>query len=319
MELLEDNLALIAGVANDKSIAWAIAQAVHLQGARVVMSYQNDALGKRVIPLAESIGARAIPCDFTKSEEVDALFMRIAEMEIPLRYAVHSIAFSKKEELNGNFLDVSDENFDVTMRVSCLSFITMVKHCASFMLDNYKVSGERGSIVGLTYGASERPHPHYNIMSVAKAALGSAMRNAAFQLGPDGIRTNLVSPSPEDTLSARGIKGFRHIGRWADGMSMLGRRVTLEEIAETVVFLLSGWASGITAQTIMVDGGASVSGMPPLRHARIIGQDMMAIADEVEGVRPSTSRGQYLDHSGEVEGEGDDVVDELKGSSTPGA
>jgi enoyl-[acyl-carrier protein] reductase I len=279
MGLLKRGLTLIAGVANEKSICWPIAEQAAAEGAVVMLSY-HPSMEKRVLPLAARIGATACSCDFTDNEQIQALFGKIKGLETPLRYAVHVIAFSDGGELRGDFLDVSDENFINTMRISCGSFITMARECAKLMRANEEVGGEKGSLIGLTYAASHRPHPHYNIMSVAKAALESAMMNAAFQLGKEKIRVNMLSPSPEDTLSARGVKDFRDIGKWAEGMSMLGRRVTLEEIAKTAVFLLSDWASGITGQTIMVDGGASVSGMPPLTYSRTMGEGRLAIADE---------------------------------------
>lgn len=312
MSLLRSGaLALVVGVANQSSIAWAIAQRLRSEGATVVLSYQNERFGKKVLPLAEKLGAEALQCDFTNPDQVDRLFDEIQMMDEPLRYAVHSIAFSDTEQLKGDFLEVTEENFRMTMNVSCFSFITMARNCARLMMENDKsLIGEKGSIIGLTYAASQRPHPHYNVMSVAKAALESAMRTAAFQVGPLGIRVNMLSPSPEDTLSARGIGDFRLIGKWAEGMSMLGRRVTPSEIGTAAAFLLSEYASGITAQTIMVDGGASVSGMPPLPHVRIIADSMSAIASEAEKERPGhfpvnhetpSPEGPMLDHTGQAE------------------
>jgi enoyl-[acyl-carrier protein] reductase I len=306
--------ALITGVANDKSIAWAIAQAAHAAGADIVMPYQDERLAKRVRPLADSIGARTIQCDFTDKAEVDGLFEKLADGRLggPLRYAVHAIAFSDKEELNGRFLDTSLENFLKTMRVSCFSFMDMARRCQDLMKKN-SCDGDRGSILALTYYASHRPHPHYNVMGVAKAALESAVQQAAYELGEFGIRANALSPSPVDTLSARGIGGFRSIGAWAEGMSMLGRRATLKEIANAAAFYLSRQSSAITGQVAMIDGGASVSGMPPVRHARKIGEDLLGIAGKAEG-GPSRARqsgsdgpslrdisGEYLTNDGEPE------------------
>jgi len=272
-----DNLAgtthAVFGVANQRSIAWSIAQKLRENGARIILACHPD-LASRVQRLADATGMDdVIPCDVESPEQVEECFRLLARQVEALNGVVHSIAFSDKNELQGRFIDTSAENFRRTMHISCYSFIEIARRSAELMQGG-------GSILTLTFDAS-RPWPHYNVMGPAKAALETSLRYAAADLGEFDIRVNAISASPEDTLSARGIKHFRVIGDWAEGMSPLGRRATLEEIANEAVYLLGSGSTGVTGQIRFVDCGSSITNLPPVRNAAKIHSAMGRVLDIV--------------------------------------
>ena len=253
--LMAGKRGLIMGVANDKSLGWGIARACAEQGAELAFSYQGDALGKRVKPLADSIGAELVlPCDVTDAPSIDALFGELAAKWGRLDFLVHAIGFSDKNELRGRYVDTSAENFRLTMDVSVFSF-TAVAQRAEKLMD------QGGSMLTLTYYGAERVMPHYNVMGVAKAALEASVRYMAMDLGPRGIRVNALSAGPIKTLAASGIGDFRYILKWNELNSPLRRNVTTEDVGKAGLYLLSDLASGVTGETHHVDAGYHVVGM----------------------------------------------------------
>jgi enoyl-[acyl-carrier protein] reductase I len=272
---LENKRFAVFGVANDKSICWPIVEKLCSSGALVTL-VSHPVNEKRVRKLAttnERIG-EPLWCDVEDVESLTACFAHLAHH----RYhgMVHGIAFSNAQELEGRFVDTSAANFAKTMHVSVFSLVELAKRMESLL--------EPGSsIITLSFDASRGTYPNYNVMGIAKGALETAARYLARDLGERAIRVNVVSPSPEDTLSARGISNFRRIGDFAEAMSPLGRRATLEEVAHTAVFLLSPQSSGINGQTVLVDCGASTTIMPPPRHARKMATAMSIIASLHEG------------------------------------
>ncbi len=246
---------LVMGVANDRSIAWGIAKAVHDQGARLAFTYQGEALEKRVRPLAESLGAPLVlPCDVSSDESLDSVFARLAEVWGKLDFLVHAIAFSDKEELKGKYLDTSRKNFAQTLDISCFSFTAIAQRAASLMPAG-------GSLLTLSYFGAERVMPHYNVMGVAKAALESSVRYLAADLGPRDIRVNAISAGPIKTLAASGIGDFRHILKWNELNAPLGRNVSIEDVGGAGLYLLSDLARGVTGEIHHVDSGYHLVGM----------------------------------------------------------
>jgi len=253
--LMADKRGLVMGVANDRSLAWGIANAVHGQGAELAFSYQGDALKKRVEPLAEKIGSDMVyPCDVTDPASMDALFASVKERWGKLDFLVHAIAFSDKEELKGQYIDTTPENFASTMNISCYSFTALAQRARLLMTDG-------GSLLTLTYFGAERVMPHYNVMGVAKAALESSVRYLAEDLGKDNIRVNAISAGPMKTLAASGIGDFRYILKWNEYNSPLRRNVTLGDIGGAGTYLLSDLSSGVTGETHHVDCGYNIVGM----------------------------------------------------------
>ena len=243
------------GVANNKSLAWGITQAVAAQGAELAFTYQGEALQKRVTPLAESIGSDMVmPCDVTDVSSIDATFDRIEKEWGELDFVVHAIAYSDKRELTGKYVDTSLENFAMTMNISCYSFTAVAQRAAKLMNNG-------GSLVTLTYAGSERVMPHYNVMGVAKAALETSVMYLAADLGDRNIRVNAISAGPVKTLAASGIGDFRYILKWNEYNSPLRRNTTIEDVGGAGVFLLSDLGSGTTGETIHVDSGYHVVGM----------------------------------------------------------
>ncbi|MEO5335598.1 MAG: enoyl-ACP reductase FabI [Magnetospirillum sp. WYHS-4] len=255
MPLMAGKKGLIMGVANDRSIAWGIARAVHAQGADLAFTYQGEALQKRVKPLAESLGCDLVmPCDVTDAGSLDAVFDAIAERWGRLDFLVHAIAYSDKEQLKGRYLDTTPDNFAMTMNISCYSFTSVCQRAERLMT-------EGGSLLTLTYLGAEKVTPHYNVMGVAKAALEASVRYLAEDLGKQGIRVNAMSAGPMRTLAAAGIGDFRYILKWNEYNSPLRRNITLDDVGGAGLYLLSGLSSGVTGEVHHVDSGYHVVGM----------------------------------------------------------
>lgn len=246
---------LIMGVANDRSIAWAIAKACAEAGAELAFTYQGDALKKRVIPLAESVGSDIVlPCDVTDTDSMNAVFAELESKWGKLDFFLHAIAYADKAELKGRYVDTSFENFQMSLNISCYSFTALVQRAEKMMTDG-------GSMATLTYYGAEKVMPHYNIMGVAKAALEASVRYMAMDLGPKAIRVNAISAGPIKTLAASGIGDFRYILKWNEYNSPLRRNVGLDEVGQTGLYLLSGMGSGVTGEVHHVDCGYHVVGM----------------------------------------------------------
>ncbi len=253
--LMEGKRGLIMGVANDRSIAWGIAKAAHQHGAELAFTYQGDALKKRVVPLAESVGSDAVlPCDVTDTASVDGVFADLEQRWGKLDFLVHAIAYSDKEELKGGYIDTSPENFQQTMNISCYSFTAICQRARKLMTDG-------GSLLTLTYFGAERVMPHYNVMGVAKAALETSVRYLAEDLGKENIRVNSMSAGPMKTLAASGIGDFRYILKWNEYNSPLRRNVDMDDIGGAGLYLLSDLSSGVTGETHHVDCGYNIVGM----------------------------------------------------------
>ena len=253
--LMAGKRGLIMGVANDKSIAWGIAQACRDQGAELAFTYQGDALKKRVDPLAASIGCDIVlPCDVTDDASMDAVFAELQEKWGRLDFLLHAIAYADKNELKGRYVDTTAGNFARSMHISCYSF-TAVAQRAEKMMD------QGGSMLTLTYYGAEKVMPHYNVMGVAKAALETSVRYMAMDLGPRNIRVNSLSAGPIKTLAASGIGDFRYILRWNELNSPLRRNVSQEDIGKSGLYLLSDLSSGVTGECHHVDCGYHVVGM----------------------------------------------------------
>jgi enoyl-[acyl-carrier protein] reductase I len=254
-QLMTGKRGLVMGVANDRSIAWGIAQAVAAQGAELAFTYQGEALGKRVIPLAKSLNCDfVVPCDVTDDASIDAVFAEIGKRWGKMDFLVHAIAFSDREELKGKYLNTSRGNFALTLDVSCYSFTAVCQRAAKLMPDG-------GSMLTLTYFGAERVMPHYNVMGVAKAALEASVRYLAADLGGRNIRVNAISAGPIKTLAASGIGDFRYILRWNQLNAPLKRNVTIEDVGGAGVFLLSDLGAGVTGEVQHVDAGYHVVGM----------------------------------------------------------
>jgi len=253
--ILSGKRGLVMGVANDRSIAWAIARTCAEHGAEMAFTYQGDALKKRVVPLAASVGSdMVLPCDVTDMASVDGVFEAIEEKWGKLDFIVHAIAFSDKAELKGRYVDTSMENFDKTMNISCYSFTAIAQRAEKLMTDG-------GSMVTLTYYGAERVMPHYNVMGVAKAALEASVRYMAMDLGPKNIRVNALSAGPMKTLAASGIGDFRYILKWNEYNSPLRRNVSQDDVGRAGFYLVSDLSSGVTGETHHVDCGYHVVGM----------------------------------------------------------
>ena len=246
---------IVMGVANDRSIAWGIADAIAKQGAEIAFTYQGEALQKRVAPLAESVGSDiVIPCDVSSDEAIDNTFNLLKEKWDSIDFLVHAIAYSDKEELKGEYVDTTRENFYKTMDISVYSFTAVAQRAAAMMPDG-------GSMITLTYYGAEKVMPHYNVMGVAKAALESSVRYLAADLGDSKIRVNSLSAGPIKTLAASGIGDFRYILKWNQYNSPLRRNVTLDDVGGCGVYLLSDLSAGVTGETHHVDCGYHVVGM----------------------------------------------------------
>lgn len=256
MGLFENKKAVIFGVANDKSIAWAIAQHLHREGADLAFTYASDPFRERVEPLAASIGSQLVlPCDVTKDDEMDAVFKRLGEEWGCLDVLVHSLAFANKDELKGRFADTSREGFMLAMNVSAFSLVALSRRALPLM------AGRDGSILTLSYYGAEKVFPNYNVMGVAKAALESTVQYLAADLGKDGVRVNAISAGPIRTLAAMGIGDFREILNHVQSRSPLNKNVTADEVGKTALYLCGDLASGVTGEVVHVDAGYHIIGM----------------------------------------------------------
>jgi enoyl-[acyl-carrier protein] reductase I len=255
MPLMAGKQGLIMGVANERSIAWGIAKALHAHGAALAFTYQGEALGRRVRPLAESLdGDFVLEADVTSEESLDTVFAAVSRRWERLDFVVHAIAFSDKDELKGKYIETTRGNFLRTLEISCYSFTDVCRRAASLMTAG-------GSLLTLTYSGAERVMPHYNVMGVAKAALEASVRYLAVDLGGDNIRVNAISAGPIKTLAASGIGDFRYILKWNQLNSPLKRNVTIEDIGGAGLYLLSDLSAGVSGEVHHVDCGYHVVGM----------------------------------------------------------
>jgi len=253
--IMQGKRGLVMGIANNRSIAWGIAKAVAEAGAEIALTYQGDLMKKRVEPLAAELGGLvAGHCDVTDPASMDAIFQFVQEKWGGLDFLVHAIAFSDKGELTGRYLDTSQDNFTRTMQISCYSLTALAQRAEPLMAGG-------GSILTLTYYGAERVMPHYNVMGVAKAALEASVRYLAVDLGPAGIRVNAISAGPIKTLASSGIGDFRYILKWNEYNAPLKRTVSINEVGQSALYLLSDMGSAVTGEVHHVDAGFHVVGM----------------------------------------------------------
>jgi len=253
--LMAGKRGVILGVANNRSIAWGIAKALVAEGAEIALTYQGEALKKRVEPLAAELGATVVGhCDVTDLETVDNVFAEVGRLWDKIDFVVHAIAFSDKDELTGRYVDTTRDNFLRTMDISVFSLTAVAKRAEPLM-------AEGGSILTLTYYGAEKVMPHYNVMGVAKAALEASVRYLAVDLGSNNIRVNAISAGPIKTLAASGIGDFRYILKWNEYNAPLKRVVTIEEVGDSALYLLSRLSRGVTGEVLHVDSGYHVVGM----------------------------------------------------------
>ncbi|CAA0085789.1 Enoyl-[acyl-carrier-protein] reductase [NADH] FabI [Starkeya nomas] len=256
MSLMQGKRGLIMGVANDHSIAWGIAKTLAAQGAELAFTYQGEALGRRVKPLAESLGSDTmLACDVEDLDSVDAVFAALKEKWGGIDFLVHAIGFSDKNELKGRYADTTRANFTRTMVISCFSFTELAKRAAALM-------PEGGSLITLTYGGSTRVMPNYNVMGVAKAALEASVRYLAADYGPQGVRVNAISAGPIRTLAGAGIADARLMFNYQKRNAPLRRTVTIDEVGGAALYLLSDLSSGVTGEVHFVDSGYNIISMP---------------------------------------------------------
>ena len=271
--LMSGKKGLIMGVANERSIAWGIAKAVHAHGGELGFTYQGEALERRVRPLAESVDSEVVlPCDVTDDSSIDKVFEGIAERWGKLDFLVHAIAFADKDELKGKYVNTSRDNFIRSLDVSCYSFTAIAQRAAPLM-------NPGGSLVTLTYYGAERVMPHYNVMGVAKAALEASVRYLAVDLGGAEVRVNAISAGPIKTLAASGIGDFRYILKWNEYNSPLRRNVTIDQVGSAALYLLSDLSSGVTGEIHHVDSGYHTVGMMATDAAP-------ELAELLQGFRP---------------------------------
>ncbi len=260
--LMQGKRGLIMGVANDHSIAWGIAKALADQGAELAFTYQGDAIGRRVKPLAESVGGKIVlPCDVEETASLDSVFAQLKKQWGTMDFLVHAIGFSDKNELKGRYADTTRENFKRTMVISCFSFTEAAKRAAAMMPDG-------GSMITLTYNGGDRAMPNYNVMGVAKAALEASVRYLAVDFGPQNIRVNAISAGPIRTLAGAGINDARFMFAFQQKHSPLGRGVSLEELGGSALYLLSDLSTGVTGEIHYVDSGYNVISMPRTEEMR---------------------------------------------------
>jgi enoyl-[acyl-carrier protein] reductase I len=253
--LMRGKRGLIMGVANNRSIAWGIAKAVRAQGADLALTYQGDALKKRVEPLAAEIGGVVVGhCDVTDGATIDAVFSAVQSVWGSLDFLVHAIAYSDRDQLDGRYVDTTQDNFSKTMLVSCFSFTALAQRAEKMMPNG-------GSLVTLTYYGAEKWLPHYNVMGIAKAGLEASVRYLAADLGTKNIRVNAISAGPIKTLAASGIGDFRYILKWTEHNAPLRRGVNADEVGDAAVYLLSDLSRGVTGEVHHVDAGYHIVGM----------------------------------------------------------
>jgi enoyl-[acyl-carrier protein] reductase I len=256
MKLLDGKKAAIFGVANDRSIAWAISEAFHAAGAQLAFTYAGEALEKRVRPLAESIGSKVVlPCDVSKDEEIEKVFTILKQEWGGLDILVHAVAFANKEDLSRPYVQTSRQGFHLATDVSAYSLVALARHAAPLMAER------KASMLTMTYMGSEKVIPHYNVMGVAKAALEASVRYLAHDLGPQGIRVNAISAGPIRTLAAAGISGFKDMLHYVGERAPLKRNIDAEEVGKTALFLCSDLGSAITGEVMHVDAGYNIMGM----------------------------------------------------------
>ena len=256
MGLLDGKKAVIFGVANERSIAWAISEALHKEGAELAFTYAGEILEKRVRPLAEGIGAKIIlPCDVTKDDDIEQVFQTLKQAWSGLDILIHAVAFAAKEDLSNPFVQTSRQGFHLALDVSAYSLVALTRHAAALM------EGRGGSVLTMTYLGSEKVIPNYNVMGVAKAALEASVRYLAHNLGPKGIRVNAISAGPIRTLAAAGIAGFKDMLHYAAERAPLKRNIDAEEVAKTALYLVSDMGSAVTGEVLHVDAGYNIMGM----------------------------------------------------------
>lgn len=256
MGLLDGKNALVFGVANHKSIAWGITQALHREGANIGLSYGLSNLERRVKPLAESLNIEFVEeCNVEEDDHIERVFARAQEHFGKLDILIHSIAFAGREALDGHYVDTSRETFMTALNISAYSLVALTQHAQALMPDG-------GTILTMTYYGGEKVVPHYNVMGVAKAALESSVRYLAHDLGPSGIRVNAISAGPIKTLSAGGVAGFRKMAGFAEDVTPIRRLVTQDDVGAMAVWLSSDYGEAVTGQTIYVDGGLSIMAFP---------------------------------------------------------
>lgn len=253
--LMAGKKGLVLGLANNRSIAWGIAKAAAAQGAEIALTWQGDALKKRVEPLAAEIGALMVgECDVTNTASMDEVFDKLAKEWGRLDFVVHAVAFSDKDELDGRYVDTTAANFDKTLNISCYSFTAIAQRAEKLMT-------EGGSLLTLTYYGAEKWMPHYNVMGVAKAALEASVRYLAADLGEKNIRVNALSAGPIKTLAASGIGDFRYILKWNELNSPMRRTVSIDEVGDAALYFLSDLSRGVTGEIQHVDAGYHIVGM----------------------------------------------------------
>ena len=255
MGILEGKRAVVFGVANDRSIAWAISQALHEEGAELAFTYAGEVLEKRVRPLAEGIGSKIIlPCDVTKDEEIEKVFQALGREWGKLDILIHAVAYAAKEDLSNPYVQTTRAGFHLALDISAYSLVVLARQAAPLM-------EEGGSVLTLTYVGSERVIPNYNVMGVAKAALEASVRYLAYDLGPKKIRVNAISAGPIRTLAASGIAGFKDMLHYVGDRAPLKRNIDAEEVGRTALYLVSDLASAVTGEVLHVDAGYSIMGM----------------------------------------------------------
>jgi enoyl-[acyl-carrier protein] reductase I len=253
---------LIMGVANDRSIAWGIAETLHRHGAELAFTFQGEALEKRVRPLAAGVGSKiVVPCDVTDTKSIDDTFAVLEKEWGGMDFLVHAIAYSDKNELDGMYLNTTRDNFLKTMDISVYSFTAVAQRAVPLMKNG-------GSMATMTYYGAERVMPHYNVMGVAKAALEASVRYLASDVGKNNIRVNAISAGPIKTLAASGIGDFRYILKWNELNSPLRRNITTQEVGGAGLFLLSDLGSGVTGEILYVDSGYNTIGMVAVDSAK---------------------------------------------------
>ncbi|OGU17063.1 MAG: enoyl-ACP reductase [Geobacteraceae bacterium GWC2_53_11] len=256
MMLLRGKKVVVFGIANDKSIAWAIARLFHEQGAELAVTYAGEALEKRVRPLAESVNAAAIlPCNVTSDEEIAAVFSELGKVWDGVDIVIHAVAFANKDELKGTILNTTREGFAMAMDISVYSFLAVMKAAHPMM------QGRNGSALTLSYYGAMKVFPSYNVMGVAKAALEASVRYLSEAVGPEGIRVNAVSAGPIRTLAAAGVNGFHSILNHVESKAPLRRTITQEDVANAALYLSSDMASGVSGEIHYVDGGYNIIGL----------------------------------------------------------